>query len=328
MIGRKGSWLVVVAAILALTAAGAGSAQTKYQFGASAYDPKIEFNVLIEAGMREMAKKYGVDINMVYTDLDAEKELQATERFIRMKKDALIINPLDSESVYPSLVKAAEAKIPVAITDTAPNEAGMKLVSILVTSDNYDGGRKAGELMIKVLGGKGKIVMTEYEYRSAVMDQRYAGFLDAIKGSNIKVVERVGVDGTREAALQKLTPILAKYPDLDGIFCSQGDPAIGALAAVEAAGKQNRVKIISFDVEAEVAAAIKRGSAIVAGVTQFPDEMGRRAVVELVKLLQGKPYTREIYLPVLPVTRENVELLINDRKGFLSKFGGGYKVAE
>ncbi|MDI6870648.1 MAG: sugar ABC transporter substrate-binding protein [Bacillota bacterium] len=297
-----------------------------YQFGASAYDPKIEFNVLIEAGIREMAQKYGVDVNMVYTDLDAEKELQATERFIRMKKDALIINPLDSESVYPSLVKAKQANIPVAITDTAPNEEGMKLVSVLVTSDNYDGGRKAGELMVKVLGGKGNIVMTEYEFRSAVMDQRYAGFLDAIKGTGVKVIERVGVDGTRESALAKLTPILAKHPDLDGIFCSQGDPAIGALAAVEAAGRQKKIKIISFDVESEVAQAIKRGSAIVAGVTQFPDEMGRRAVVELINVLKGKPVNKTIYLPVLPVTRENIDLLIKDRKAFLEKYGGGYKV--
>jgi ribose transport system substrate-binding protein len=305
------------------------SLAAKYQFGASAYDPKIEFNVLIESGLKEMAQKYAVEINMVYTDLDAEKELQATERFIRMKKDALIINPLDSESVYPSLVKARQAKIPVAITDTAPNDEGMKLVSVLVTSDNYDGGRKAGELLVKLLGGKGNVVMTEYEFRSAVMDQRYAGFLDALKGTGVKVVERVGVDGTRESALSKLTPILAKHPDLDGIFCSQGDPAIGALAAVEAAGRQKKIKIVSFDVESEVAQAIKRGSAIVAGVTQFPDEMGRRAVVELVNILKGKaPSSKTIYLPVLPVTMDNIDLLIKDRKAFLAKYGSGYKVTK
>lgn len=325
---KRISGVLVVLVILGTVAVPTAMGAESYQFGASAYDPKIEFNVLIESGMREMAQKFGVDVNMVYTDLDPEKELQATERFVRMKKDAIIINPLDSESIYPSLIKASAAGIPVAVVDTAPSEQGMKYVSILVTSDNYDGGRKAGELMAKLLGGKGKIVMTEYEFRSEVMDQRYAGFLDALKGTDIRVVERVGVDGTRESALTKLTPILAKYPDLDGIFCSQGDPAIGALAAVEAVGKQKQIKIISFDVEAEVASAIQRGSAIVAGVTQFPDEMGRRAVVELVRLLQGKTYESIVYLPVLPVTKDNVGLLLQDRKAFIEKHSEGYKVTQ
>ena len=93
----------------------------------------------------------------------------------------------------------------------------------IVTSDNYSGGKAAGEMMMEMLPNGGKIIMTKFKFSSIAMDDRYNGFQDAIAGSNIEIVDTIDVDGTREDTLAKITPMLSKYPDLAGIFCSQGD---------------------------------------------------------------------------------------------------------
>ena len=164
--------------------------------------------------------------------------------------------------------------------------------------------------------------MTKFKFSSIAMDDRYNGFQDAIAGSNIEIVDTIDVDGTREDTLAKITPMLSKYPDLAGIFCSQGDPAIGCLAAVDAANMSDQVTILSYDVESEVAEAIKQGSAIKGGVTQFPYVMGYEAVRQTVRAIRGEEYEKLIELPVLPVTKDNVQELIDDQAEFLKKYGG------
>jgi ribose transport system substrate-binding protein len=287
--------------------------------GAMPADPKVAFFTRMAKGFRDAAKELGVQVDIQYPNRDIQEELRLTEAFIAAGMNGVIINTVDSKAVTGPLSKAKAAGVPMVAIDTVPDQ--LDLAVSTVTSDNYAGGVAAAKVMRKLLNDKGDVIMTEFQYRSIAMDDRYRGFRDGLKGSRIKIVDTLQQNGTREDTLAKISPMLAKYPNLKGIFCSQGDPAIGALAAVDASKKSNSIVIVSYDIEDEVAAAIKRGSAIKGGVTQFPYEMGWRAMAELVKAIKGETPEKLVKIPVLPVTRDNVDLLMKDSTAFLQRYG-------
>lgn len=290
----------------------------KMTIGVIPQDPSVEFYTKMVEGYEDGGKEVGADVTVQYSKNDVSEETRLTEAYISQGTSGVIVNPIDSVAIAGPIQKANDKKVPIVLTDVTPEE---KLdCTAIVTSDNYAGGKAAGEMMIEMIG-KGKIVMTKFKYSSVAMDDRYNGFQDSIKGSGIEIVDTVEVDGTREDTLTKITPMLTKYTDLKGIFCSQGDPAIGCLAAVEAANRGDAVTIISYDVESEVAEAIKSGSAIKGGVTQFPYVMGYEAVRQIAKAINGGEVKELIELPVLPVTKDNVQELLDDPVKFLKSYG-------
>jgi len=297
------------------------------RIGGIAADPRVEFYTKVAEGMKDSADELGVEITIQYSNNDIQEELRLAEFFISQNCNGIAVSAIDSIAITGVLNAGKKAGIPIGTIDAEPEE--LDLSSVVVISDNYAGGFSAAKLMREFLNNEGNILMTEWLFNCKALDDRIRGFREGLKGSNIKIVGTIQQDGTREDTLAKITPLLAKFPDdLSGIFCSQGDPAMGALAAVKAAGREDEITILSYDVESEVAAAIKQGSALKAGVTQFPYELGRRTVAELVKLIKADKRERSerlILVPVLPVVADNVDLLIESSVKFLDKYSNYYK---
>lgn len=311
--------LVVLVAVLCLTCMFGCSKNQTIKLGVIPQDPSVEFYTAMVEGYKDGAEEMGVEITVQYSNNNVEEETRLTEAYISQGFSGIIVNPIDSIAIAGPIQKAKNAKKHIVLTDVAPQDDPG--ATAIVTSDNYYGGVEAGKMMVDMIGS-GKIIMTKFMFSSIAMDDRYKGFEDAIKDSGVEIVDTIDTDGTREDTLSKITPMLTKYPDLKGIFCSQGDPAIGCLAAVDAANRSDDIVIISYDVESEVAQAIKQGSAIKGGVTQFPYVMGYEAVRQTVRAIKGENYEKLIELPVLPVTPENVDELIDDPVAFLKKYGG------
>lgn len=287
--------------------------------GAIPQDPSVEFYTEMVKGYEAGGVEMGANIQVQYSNNDVAEETRLTEAFISQGGDGVIVNPIDSVAIAGPIQKAKDAGKPIVLTDVTPEDDPG--ATAIVTSDNYSGGYEAGKMLIDMIG-EGQVVMTKFMFSSVAMDDRYRGFEEAIEGSGIEIVDTIDCDGTREDTLAKITPMLTKHEDLAAIFCTQGDPAIGCLAAVDAANKGDQITILSYDVESEVAEAIKQGSAIKGGVTQFPYVMGYEAVRQIVKAINGESYETLIELPVVPVTQDNVQELIDDSVGFLKTYGG------
>src|SRR5438094_454419 len=86
------------------------------------------------------------------------------------------------------------------------------------------------------------------------------------------------------------------HPDLKGIFASNDPAALGAVAALEKAGKLGQVKIVGFDGMPEGKQAIKAGK-IYADPIQFPDRLGRESVQGIVKYLAGEDVPPTVLIP-------------------------------
>ena len=126
----------------------------KFTIGASLLTSQHPFYVLLANAMKEEAAKDDVDLNLTIANQDLNKQLNDIEDFITKGVNAIIISPVDSKGVKGAVLKAEKAKIPVITVDIAAT--GVDVTSHVAT-DNYGGGVKAGELMGKVLDGKGKV---------------------------------------------------------------------------------------------------------------------------------------------------------------------------
>ena len=290
------------------------------KIGACPADPSVAFFSRLGEGFEAGGELYGAEVDVQFTDRSIEKEISLTDTYIAQGFDAVIMDTVDSAAVTGPAQRAAENGVLFACADTIPDEPD--LMTVTVSSDNEGGGVACGELMKKYLPEGGQIIMVTFMYSSRTMDGRYDGFRSAIEGSGIEIVEEVATDGSREDAMAKITPILSKYPDLKGIYCTQGDPAVGVLSAVEGAGLQDKIKIVTFDVDDELADLIRNDSAIVAGVAQFPYEIGLRTIKELVNAYEGKEVSNDgiVLLPILPVEKDTVDEFQADSTAYLEKY--------
>lgn len=314
--------LLAIVMLVALGGCGEPAAGdlSSLKIGAMPADASVGFFQSVAEGMEAAGETFGVQIDLQYTDRDLNKEQSLTDTYISQGYDGLVMNASDSAAITGCLTKAQDAGIPMVSVDTTPERTD--LAASTVTSDNYAGGYAAGELMKELLPEGGDIIMTKLEFSSVAMDERYQGFEDAIEGSGINIIDTVEQDGTREDTLNKISPMLTKYDSLVGIYCTQGDPALGALSAVDTAGLSDKITILSYDVEAEVAEAIKSGTAIKGGVTQFPYAIGYLGVYQCLRAIQGLETEEVMKLPVLPITQDNIDEFMEDNIAFLEANGG------
>jgi ribose transport system substrate-binding protein len=183
-----------------------------------------------------------------------------------------------------------------------------------VATDNEIGGRKGGQRLAEILGGKGKVIMLRYQEGSASTMNREQGFLDVLKEKypDIEVVSANQYGGaTTESSYLASESLLAplKTPDggltVDGIFCPNESTAFGMLRALEDSGLAGKVKYVGFDSSDRLVMALQKGY-IHGLVLQDPINMGYLGVKTLVAHLQGEKVDKRIDTGSSVATLENM----------------------
>src|SRR5215471_17783175 len=237
---------------------------------------------------------------------DREQQLQVVENFTTRHVSAIVLAPLDSQALVRPVHRAMQAKVPVVIMDSDLNSN--EYVSFVAT-DNYKGGRLAGEEMGRLLGGKGNVILLRYAVGSASTEAREAGFLDALKKfPDIKIISSDQHAGaTRELAYQASQNVLNRFGrEVQGVFCPCEPPTIAMTKALRDLGLAGgKVKMIGFDAGSQSVADMKNGD-VQALVVQNPMLMGYLGVVTAVKHLRGEKVEKRIDTGVVLVTPENM----------------------
>jgi hypothetical protein len=172
---------------------------------------------------------------------------------------------------------------------------GAKVVSHIAT-DNYSGGKLAGEAMVEALKGKGKVAIIDHPEIESVM-LRTKGFREVLaKHKGMSIVSSVPGGALRDTSYKATQDVLEKHPDLDGLFCINDPTALGALAAMEKAGRTGRIKVISFDGQPEAKEAVRSGK-IYAEPVQFPDRIGAKTIQTIAAYFAGKRVYGEELIP-------------------------------
>ena len=144
--------------------------------------------------------------------------------------------------------EAAAAKIPVVIIDSAlKGQVGKDFVSYVAT-DNTKGGELAGEQLVKLLGGKGKVVLLRYQEGSASTTEREAGFLSVIQknpGMSILIDNRFAGATANEAQKEAMN-MLDQLKAADGVFCPNESSTFGMLLALRQAGLAGKLSLLAL----------------------------------------------------------------------------------
>ena len=239
----------------------------------------------LEAGLQGAAKENGYTLLVTAGEFDVAKQKDQIQDFIVRKVDAIIVSPCDSKSIGTAIAAANAAGIPVFTADIACLAEGVKVVCH-TASDNVAGGRLAAQAISQAIGGTGTVAIIDHPEVESVI-QRVKGFEEELaKSQNITVVAKLSGHGVKDQAFRTTEDILQAHPDLSAIFGINDDSALGALAAVEKAGKSGKVKIIGFDAVPEAREAIKAGK-IYADVIQKPNEIGRKTIEAIKTYISG-----------------------------------------
>lgn len=269
------------------------------------------FFIEMQKGAEDAAKRLGVSLIVQAADreVDVEKQMQIVENLIQTKVAALCVTPSGSREIVPAIDKANRAGIPVLVIDTrvdakALGESKGKIATF-IGSDNYEGGKLAGEHIAKRLNGKGKVAVLEGIPGHETGDSRLRGFRDAIKATpGIEVVASQTANWERDQGFNVFQNILQSHPDVQAIFACSDLMALGAVEAIAAAKKTGQIVVVGFDASAEAREAIGRG-AMDATVAQSPAAMGALAVENAYHLIKGEQIKDEIVVPIKLVTKEN-----------------------
>lgn len=294
--------------------------------GAAAADPSFtvavipkgtthEFWKAINAGAIKAQQELngqGCKLNIIWKgplrEDDRDQQIQVVENFMTRHVSAIVLAPLDSQALVRPVHRAIQAKVPVVIMDS--DLKSDEYVSFVAT-DNYKGGRLAGEEMGRLLAGKGNVILLRYAVGSASTEAREAGFLDALRTNypNIKIISSDQHAGaTRELAYQASQNLLNRFGrEVNGVFCPCEPPTIAMTKALRDLGLAGgKVKMIGFDAGSQSVLDLKNGD-LQALVVQNPLLMGYLGVVTAVKHLRGEKVEKRIDTGVSLVTHENMD---------------------
>ncbi len=267
------------------------------------------FFVDMRRGAQEAADRLGVTLQVqaAEREIDVDKQMQIVENLLQTGIDALAITPSGSREIVSALVKATAAKVPILIVDTrldakAAADAGVK-AETFIGSDNYEGGKLAGEYVVSMTGGKARVGILEGIPGHETGDSRLRGFRDAVsKSPSITIVASQPANWERDQGFNVFQNMLQAHSDIDTVFAASDLMALGAIEAIAAAGKTGTIRVVGFDALDDAKKAIEAGT-MAASVAQFPYEMGKAAVENAVKVLNGETLPADIMVKLEMITK-------------------------
>ncbi len=282
--------------------AAASGGKGAVRIGVSIQDLEAQFYEDMVRGMREQAAKYGYSLAVVDANRDNARQQSQVEDFISQHDAAIILTPYDSQAIGSAIAEANRAGVPVFTADIA-STSPLGHVIAHVASDNVQGGYQAGLLMCAAVHGHGEIAIIDQPEVTSVQD-RVRGFKQAIAQHcpAVRIVADVDAGGQRDKANSDMGDLLQAHPHLAGVFGINDDSALGALAAVQAAGLAGKIQIVGFDATPEARAAIAKGW-IYGDAIQHPEEIGKRVIEIVHAYLTGKHVPARVQIPVGTFTR-------------------------
>ena len=263
-----------------------------------------EFYITMNCGAQEKAKELGVTLDFQGPDqFDAAQQTPIVDAVAAKSPDAILIAPTDTKALF-APISAAAQNSKIVLVDTTLEDPSMAVSQI--ASDNVGGGKTAGETLLDLIGGKGKVLVVNVKPGISTTDQRGQGFEEAVKGQ--PGVEYLGQEYSQDdpaIAAQIVTSTLAKHPDLAGIFATNLFSAEGAASGLRQAGKLDEVKIVGFDAGPKQVKDLEDGL-VQALIAQKPADIGAQGVEQAVKALKGEETTPEIGTDFEVITKDNL----------------------
>ena len=321
---KKVVYLAVVLALLLPAALFAEGTKEEDQLGVAARRglPTIalvmkslanEFFQTMENGARkhqqEHADEYTLVANGIQDERSVGQQIQIIEQMIATRVNALVLAPADSAAVVPVAARAMGEDIVVINIDNKFEEAVLQENNLdipFVGPNNRTGARKVGDYLAGQLSRGDEVAIIEGIPTAFNAQQRRQGFEDAMREAGMNIVTSQTAEWELDRANVVASSIISEYPNLKALLCANDSMALGAAAAVAAAGKTGQIHVVGFD-NISAAHQMLADGRILATADQHADLLAVYGIeYALQKLKDPSIQLQDRETPVDLVTRENM----------------------
>ena len=270
-----------------------------------AYSDDVFLTTLREA-MEKRAKELGVTIQFEHAQGDIGKQLSQIQNFVAQKMNAIVVNPVDSMAT-PNMTKlATNAGVPLVYVNLKPAEETLPQGVAYVGSDENVSGRLQGEEIARLLNNKGNLVIMVGELATQAALLRTEGVEKVVaKHPEMKIVGKQTANWKRNEAIDLMNNLLVAGTKIDAVAANNDEMAIGAILALQQAGKDPKKLVIGgIDATQDALREMERGNLSLT-VFQDPKAQGKGAVETAVKLAKGEKVESFVWIPFQLVTQDN-----------------------
>lgn len=259
-------------------------------------------------GAASRAKELGYKTLVLVHDDDVNKQNELFDSAISRKAAAIICDNAGADATIAPVKRAKDAGIPTFLIDREINATGIAISQIV--SNNYQGAKLGGEAFIKFMGEKGnyvELVGKESDTNAGIRSKGYHDVIDQYP--DLKLVARQSANWSQTEGYSKMESIIQAHKDIKGVICGNDTMAMGAMAALKAAG-MGQVIVVGFDGSNDVRDSILRNE-IKATVLQPAYHISEIAVEQADKYLKtGSTGEKEKQLKdCVLISKENAKKL-------------------
>jgi galactofuranose transport system substrate-binding protein len=268
--------------------------------------------------IQESAASSNIELKFSDAQQKQENQIKAIRSYIAQKVDVIAFSPVVETGWDTVLKEAKDAQIPVILTDRAIDSPDTSLYKTFIGSDFVLEGKKAGEWLVKEYQGKTEpvnIVQLEGTTGSAPANDRKSGFTEVIKADpKFKIIASQTGEFTRAKGKEVMEALIKANPDIDVLYAHNDDMGLGAIEAIEAAGKKPGVdiKIITVD-------AVKDGMTALAGgkinfIVECSPLLGPQLMDLTKKVVAGEQIPQRVLTEETTFTPEQAKAVLAERK--------------
>lgn len=255
-----------------------------------------DFYITMNRGAQAAAQALGITVNFQGAEeFNPVLQVPVLDAVIARAPDAILIAPTDTTQLIEPLRRAHEAGIPVITVDTFIGDGRYQTGSgdadfplSYIASDNIEGGRIAARALAEAIGFEGTVYVSNVRPGISTTDQREQGFKEQMaEYPDITVLETQFNENDASLAASQLQAVLARDPNLAGVFGANLFSALGAANGVQAAGRSGEVRVVAFDAPQSIVDNIETGLVDIA-IAQHPAEIGYFGVMAAYAAITGQ----------------------------------------
>jgi simple sugar transport system substrate-binding protein len=297
--------------------AGGSSGGDKITMGFAQVGAESGWRTANTKSVQDSAKKAGVDLKFSDAQQKQENQIKAIRSYIQQKVDVIAFSPVVESGWDTVLKEAKNAKIPVILTDRAVDSSDKTLYKTFLGSDFVEEGKKAGDWLVKDSKSATdtvNIVEIQGTTGSAPANDRKEGFAEAIKADpKLKIVASQSGDFTRSGGKQVMEAFLKNNADIDVVFAHNDDEGLGAIEAIEAAGKVpgKDIKIITIDAVKDGMTALSNGK--INYIVECSPMLGDQLMDLAKKVIAGESVPERVVTEETTFTQEQAKQVLASR---------------
>jgi len=266
---------------------------------------------IVASGAQEAAKKHNVTLTVLGppTEDAVEQQINMVQDALAGKPDVLIFSPSQPATAVNVLMKAKEQHVPVILVDTGM-PASFTDYATFIGTDNTAAGKAGGKALAAVLKKGDKVLLLDGAPGNPSMTDRVNGAESVLKAAGMVIASKQPAYSDREKAYTATQNVLQSTPDIKGVFAGNDEEALGALRALQQAGK--KVPVIGVDANNDNLKAMLAGD-LYGSIAQGNFDMGRLAVEKGLEVLAGKTVAKRIDSGATMMTKANAQRMLDFR---------------